>query len=85
LNGFEKESANVSKREGRNKRYPAFLVDVSGVDFAGMHAEGRLSKLTANQLKSFLFDNDVSYTGAKAVLIDRVSEYLTSRPKEPSV
>jgi hypothetical protein len=58
------------------KPSPAWHVDVSGVDFAGMAAEGRLSKLTVKELKSFLFDKDIPFSGNKADLVDRVSRYI---------
>jgi hypothetical protein len=69
----------------RRKDPPAWLVDVSDVDFAGMAAEGRLSKLTANQLKSFLFDKEIPYTGNKTALVDRISAYIADTPEEQRV
>jgi hypothetical protein len=57
---------------------PAFLVNIDGVDFAGLSAEGRLKELTANQLKSFLYEKKHPTSGSKAVLIKRVDESLES-------
>ena len=66
-------------------RYPSWLENVSKVDFAGMASGGRLRKLRVNQLKSFLFDRDIPYSGNKTVLVDRVAECIAQESEERRV
>eukprot|EP00908_Phaeocystis_cordata_P021679 Transcript_4070.p1 GENE.Transcript_4070~~Transcript_4070.p1 ORF type:complete len:568 (-),score=145.19 Transcript_4070:1500-3203(-) len=56
---------------------PAWLVDVSDVDFAGLAAKDELSKLSVKELKSFLYECEASLSGAKKILVDRVTGVLT--------
>jgi hypothetical protein len=89
-NGVGLESPDAPPRteqlmEGRRKKYPSWLENVSKVDFAGMASGGRLRKLRVNQLKSFLFDRDIPYSGNKTVLVDRVAECIAKEAEEQRV
>lgn len=64
------------KRRVRGGLPPAWLVDVSGIDFAQQRAQGTLGKLSVKELKSFLYDQDEALAGVKAVLVGRVEEVL---------
>lgn len=71
------------KKEGPRRRRskdgipPPWLVDVSHVDFAAMAQDGRLSKLSVKELKSYLYHTDASLSGNKKELTERVAEYVS--------
>ena len=65
-----------TKGRARGGLPPAWLVDVSHLDFAALAASGDLAGLSVKELKSFLYDREGSLSGAKKVLVERVTEAL---------
>jgi hypothetical protein len=79
LNGQEQPQIGLGRTgSGRPRTIPTWLQDISDVDFAGMAADGSLNKLTANQLKSFLYEQEITYTGTKPMLAKRIADYIAS-------
>ena len=80
----QKNGASAAKRpaaKGPKKRKsrvgplpPAWLVDVSGVDFHERAKQGTLSKLSVKELKSYLYHQGEILSGSKKELVERVSE-----------
>jgi thiosulfate sulfurtransferase len=55
---------------------PAWLVDVSQLDYPGMADRDELTKLSVKELKSFLFYRDASLSGSKQLLAERVEQAI---------
>jgi rhodanese-related sulfurtransferase len=66
------------KRRGRTASDPAWLVDVSAVDFAAALREDRLSKLSVKELKSYLYGKGEVLGGNKQTLVLRVAECVAA-------
>ena len=75
-NGVSKPAPKRKARKQRRRSGipPAWLVDVSDVDFAGLTLSGGLSKLSVKQLKSHLYTTDADISGTKGVLVERIKE-----------
>jgi len=75
-NGVSKPAPKRKARKQRRRSGipPAWLVDVSDVDFAGLTSSGELSKLSVKQLKSHLYTTDADISGTKGVLVERIKE-----------
>ena len=58
---------------------PAWLVDVTNVDFAALASSGELAALSVKELKSYLYEREASLSGAKRVLVERVTDLLESQ------
>lgn len=58
---------------------PAWLVDVTNVDFAALASTGELATLSVKELKSFLYEQEASLSGAKKVLVERVTDILETQ------
>ncbi|KAL3912899.1 MAG: hypothetical protein SGPRY_008175, partial [Prymnesium sp.] len=65
------------KRRERGGLPPAWIVDISEVDFGQLHEQDRLDKLSVKQLKTFLYQKEEGLAGVKSVLVDRVKEVLS--------
>jgi hypothetical protein len=55
---------------------PAWLVDVTNVEFAALASSGELAALSVKELKSYLYEHEASLSGAKKVLVERVTDLL---------
>lgn len=62
----------------KNGMLPAWFVDVSKHDFATMAEQGRLTKLTLKDLKSYLYERSLRTVGTKPELIARIQESLAA-------
>lgn len=72
----EGRSTKGQRRAPKGGVPPAWLVDVSGVDFQSRLQSGTLSKLSVKELKSFLYPTDQPLTGNKQELAERVGDVL---------
>ena len=75
-NQGKKGAGGKSRRRTAGGMLPAWLVDVSNLNFEQMLADGRMSKLTVKDLKSYLYHTDESLNGNKKELVDRVTACL---------
>lgn len=66
------------KRRGRTASDPAWLVDVSNVDFHALVREDRLKKMSVKELKSYLHGKGELLGGNKATLVLRVAECVAA-------
>ena len=67
---------SIIRRYGRCGLPPAWLVDVSQLDYPGMADRDELTKLSVKELKSFLFYRDASLSGSKQLLAERVEQAI---------
>ena len=74
-----KPRGRPGRKRGAGGVPPAWLVDTSGVDFVQMHSEGRLSKLSVKELKSFLYSRDEALSGNKKELTQRVAKCIEEK------
>ena len=73
-------AARRRRRAGKGGVAPAWLVDISGIDFGA----ASLQKLQVKELKSFLYGREEKLTGGKKELVERVTASLATEPYVPS-
>ena len=74
--GGAQKSSDRGRKPKVRRVAPAWLVDITHVEWAELHANGRLAKLSIKELKSFLYARNELLSGAKKVLAQRVADCI---------